>query len=588
MANNIINVVEWYQGNIYVDSNTEINDTNGLRSGYVPIKSGVFAVSAVDTDGNALVFSFLCYDADGNFVQTSKSNGYKASGTVIDITDMSGIASIRIVLSGDTAITPSQLQSCAVHFEYWYIDDGDITHTEFIEPSGAAMSAPYPSSLWRIDPMVNNGIPYHDLLPGVETINLWAQSTDDYIHIYDSRETDFTGNGYAIIEPIECEVRHEKNGMYEASMTVHIDDYGKFDYLRNNALLKIPIRYHDETIYQIFRIYSVAKKMDSSGNLRIEIAAKHIFYDLNDRLLIDCRPTGKNGKDAINWIMDGAYGVSGQYDVDFSFTSDISKISTAYYENVSVTAALLGTDNSFVNRWGGSLYRDNNYFSINSEMENSRQTGYIRYAHNMIEIDFTVDYSECITYLIAEDNFGNKTTVVNESVPNAVFPHHRYKYVKFNYDTEDIEQFRADVQSYFDNYKNGAVNIKVKFADLTDVELYKDFLQLADFEVGDKVIVYHEELDINYSNLEIISKTYNVNDRQSADIEIGSFKNAISRSAFMSGTVSSGSSAADKQMQAMQSQLDEVAFDTYITTPITTIDGKYLTTVNGKYLVYKE
>ncbi len=145
------------------------------------------------------------------------------------------------------------------------------------------------------------------------------------------------------------------------------------------------------------------------------------------------------------------------------------------------------------------------------------------------------------------------------------------------------------VQAYFDNYKQPDVNIGVTFADLTDDERYTDFLGLADFEVGDRIIVYHSDLDIIFGNLEIISKEYDVTGGRTASIEIGTFKNAISRAAFMSDTASTGSrSAADKQIAATQNQLNEVAFSVYVPTPLLTADGDYLMTSDGYYLLYKK
>lgn len=69
------------------------------------------------------------------------------------------------------------------------------------------------------------------------------------------------------------------------------------------------------------------------------------------------------------------------------------------------------------------------------------------------------------------------------------------------------------------------------------------FRGLNNYEVGDIIIVYHSDLDIYYSNLEIISREFDVVIRgdnavaENVDIEIGTFKNAISRSAYMSNTV---------------------------------------------------
>lgn len=440
-------------------------------------------------------------------------------------------------------------------------DDNKIINTENEVWIDTFMSAPYPANIWRIDALHNDGNPYHLLLPGIVSLNLYAQKQKKLIHVYSSTaktSVDFEKNGYAIIQPISCTVRQEKNGMYEAELECNIDAEGKFKYLSCNSILKIPIRYHDVTSQQLFRIYNAVRKMGSSGEYRIVVNARHIFYDLNDKLLLDCRPSGKNGADALNWIIGNIYGGTSSNDIVFSHQSDINTISTAYYEKQSVTAALLGADNAFTSRWGGSLYRDNFYFSLNKSMEYSRATGTIRYGYNMIDIEFTADYSETVTYLIAEDNFGNRKNIINSAVPCSEFPHHVYKYISISYDTEDKAQFEADAQAYFDNYKQANVNIKVNFADLSDLELYSDFLQLADYEVGDKVIVYHKDLDINYSNLEIISKTYDVVNQQTAEIEIGSFKDAIVRSSFMSNSVSTSQGAIDKQVAAMQSELRDV------------------------------
>jgi phage minor structural protein len=375
--------------------------------------------------------------------------------------------------------------------------------------------------------------------------------------------------------------------LYETQLEIIADEKNK--YITGQAVLKVPVRHHDEISYQLFRIYSINSQMDNSGNQSITANARHIFYDLNHRILRSCRPMSKSGQAALEWIFSKVINGLSNDEIIFNYYSDITSPRTAYYENTTVTAALLGEDNSFVNRWGGYLYRDNFYFSINREMEYSRKTGVIRYGSNMTDIDFTIDYSDCVTYLYAIDNFNNTKIIKNSAVPSSEFPHHIYKIVKFSYDEEDKEQFEEDAQAYYDNYKQPEVNIKVKFANLHDVELYADILELEDFDVGDKVIVYHKDLGINYGNLEIISRTYDAVNDKVTSIEIGTFKNAISRSEYMSGTVSAGSlTAAERQLAATQSQVDEIAFSTYVPTPITTVDGKYLTTADGKYLCYRK
>lgn len=478
----------------------------------------------------------------------------------------------------------------------WTVIDGKLTRTEFLPLPEKAMTKPYPLSLWRIEPPANDGYPFTGLMPDIKNINLWIQPSRPLIHVYghtqkpfDKRQSDFDGNGYAIIEPISCEVRHEENGEYSLSMEVCCDEYGKYKYLKKQSLIKVPIRYHGKTKWQIFRIIIPTRYMDESGVGMIRVDATHLFYDNNRYLIKYSRPTQKNGKEALDWIFrEGEwYGNEKQY-YPFTYSSDIISIRTAYYENISPTAMLLGADQCFINRWGGRLYRDNYYFSINKEMENSRNIGIVQYGFNMTEIEFTEDDTNLITDLIAVDNFGNEYQISNSTIPNDTIPHRIYQYVKFSYDKEDIDAFHADAQAYYDEYKQSSVNIKVQFVNLTDTELYKDFLMLDSFEVGDKVTVYHKDMDIYYSNLEIISKTYDVVAQQTTEVEIGNFKSAISRRLFMSETTSVGQSAVDKQLESNRQELEEVAFITSVKTPITTVDGEFLTTSDGKYLLYKE
>ena len=357
---------------------------------------------------------------------------------------------------------------------------------------------------------------------------MYIQPSRPLIHVYGSRETNFNGNGYAIIEPISCTVYQEVNGAYEAKFETYCDKYQKFTYLKKEALVKIPMRYHGEIIYQIFRVFKCNRIMDNYGNYRITATARHYFYELASRMIQDCRPTTLSGSSALTWIFEhGWYG--GNTDTGFIYSSDIGNIRTAYYQNCTVVASLIGVDQSFVNRWGGRLYRDNNYFSINTVMEGSKRSGVIMYSYNLTDIDFEEDDSDLITVLNAEDNYGHSVTITNPDVPSEEIPHHVYGYVKFNYDADDEPAFLADAQEYYDEHKTSRVNITVHFANLSDIKKYQQFLDLDDYEVGDKVMIYHKELDIYYSNLEIISKTYDVVAQKTAEIQVGSFKHAITR-----------------------------------------------------------
>lgn len=420
----------------------------------------------------------------------------------------------------------------------------------------------YPDILWRVDGVTNNGMIYSPLIPGMQPVEIpmYVQPPRPMIHVYDSRDKQMSGNGYAILEPISCEVYHEENGTYEATFETYCDKYQKFSYLKKQAQVKIPIHYHGELINEEFRVRQVTRKMDSYGNYRITAIAQQRFYDLSRYLIQDCRPTGLKGQAALDWLF--SHGWYGSFSNDFTYSSDITKTATAYYQNCNVVSALLGVDQAFVNRWGGKLYRHGNYFSVNYEMENCRKSGVIMYSYNMTEIEFEEDDSQLITILKAEDNFGNTYTISNPDVPTQAIPHHIYGYVRFSYDAENIQQFHADAQAYFDEHKQSKINITVRFANLSDLEKYKQYIDLDSFEVGDKITVYHSDLDIYYSNLEIISKRFDAVAQKTMEIQIGSFKGAITRRTFMSETVSSGDTPADKEIIAINTQLNDMTLRT--------------------------
>lgn len=420
----------------------------------------------------------------------------------------------------------------------------------------------YPDILWRVDGYTNEGKIYSPLIPGMQPVEIpmYVQPPRPMIHVYDSRDKQMSGNGYAILEPISCEVYHEENGTYEATFETYCDKYQKFSYLKKQAQVKIPIHYHGELINEEFRVRQVTRKMDSYGNYRITAIAQHRFYDLSRYLIQDCRPTALKGQAALDWLF--SHGWYGSFSNDFTYSSDIVKTATAYYQNCNVVSALLGVDQAFVNRWGGRLYRHGNYFSINTEMENCRKSGVIMYSYNMTEIEFEEDDSQLITILKAEDNFGNTYTISNPDVPTQAIPYHIYGYVRFSYDAENIQQFHADAQAYFDEHKQSNVNITVRFANLSDIEKYKQYLDLDSFEVGDKITVYHSDLDIYYSNLEIISKRFDAVAQRTMEIQIGSFKGAITRRTFMSETISSGDTPADKEIIAINTQLNDMTLRT--------------------------
>ena len=227
----------------------------------------------------------------------------------------------------------------------------------------------------------------------------------------------------------------------------------------------------------------------------------------------------------------------------YSYDSDIEQTATSYFIGTSVTAALLGADNCFINRLGGEIYRNNFYFSINTNKEDAQQNSFdVRYGIDMIEVEESVDYSDLVTNLVAKDNFGHSATITHGNTPRIA--HHISRSVTFSYDSEEeSETFRKDAQAYFDLYKYPRINYKVKFANLKNTDLYKDFIGLAECKIGDTGNIYCEELGISTLQ-KVIKKTIDVLTGDTISIELGNMQSSLTRKDKYSTLIYDDSSAA--------------------------------------------
>ena len=202
------------------------------------------------------------------------------------------------------------------------------------------------------------------------------------IQIYNPDNTEFDYNGDMILQPEEATVHVILGSTWEAEIAHPIDDDGRWAYIVENAVVKMP-SFNGE---QLWRIVST-KKTDSG----VSAAMQPIFYDAaNEVFLVDVRPTDKSGQEALDILME---------DTKYSGESDTETPYTAYYEYKNLLEALNGDiDQSFVNRWGGEIIYDNFKVIINTEAGEDNGVE-IRYGKNIPENGFTVteDMSEVVT-----------------------------------------------------------------------------------------------------------------------------------------------------------------------------------------------
>lgn len=467
----------------------------------------------------------------------------------------------------------------------WNIIDGEITNRNFISMPEKYMEKPYPAALWRIDPAVNNGYPYHELLPDIRGIDLWALERKYQIHVYDMHEpqSGFDGNGLAILDPVSCTSLHNDE-RWEIEMHHPIDDWGKWKNLLVSNVLKVD--------GQLFRIDVSEPEIGESGR-EMYVHAKHISQDMADMLIINETFRGGNAEAFIDFCFSryDKVGVPGYEYYQFEGHSDIDTVCDASdYINTTVWAAMVGADNCLINRFGGELYRDNFYFSINKRMQYAKDNAfYLRYSLDMVKISQRVDYTDFCTNLVCYDNYGGMWSVWDTSGWIRTRVHHPIvRMAQFNYPEYEgaFQQLMVDGFNLWLQVSVPKITYDVQLAALKNDPRYADFLELQNYNYGDSGTIYCPELDI-----ETEQKITEVEkDELTGDITrmiLGNLRNSVTRPDYLGSTITSGRSPADKQSKAVQEQLYELAFETLILTPITTSDGKYLTTADGKYIQYR-
>ena len=445
----------------------------------------------------------------------------------------------------------------------WYMSDDFPMNDLFPDIPEKYMERPFPKALWRIDRIMNSGFPWHEFLPNIQGIDMWSMPPERKIKVYSmwEKQDGFQHNGLAVLDPISCHSFQAKNGRWDITLVHPLDDWGKWRYLIPQNIIKAN--------GQLFRIDTNQPKINSSERT-VTVTANQIFYDLSrDIILLKEIPEENRGgwypQKLLRWIMTNgvitseraanpeAYKAFNIY--DFEYSTDLSDDNTTEFDgstNTTLTAALIGDSKCFVNLFGGELYRNNFYFSINKRMENARENAFsLRYSFDLQEIEFSIDYTDFMTRLEFIDMYGNwsgnllwNDTTTTYSVPSPVV-----RAVKFN--TPLSDEIR---KSYFDSVAYPKYTYKIKMANIKDDPRYKDFQNLHDIRLGDKGTVYCEPLDVETVQ-EVIEIERDELSLEILSITLGDSTRYIGGFNPYRGITTSGNSPTDLQAQALQEEI---------------------------------
>lgn len=351
------------------------------------------------------------------------------------------------------------------------------------------------------------------------------------IQIYKPENINFDKNGDMTLFPEKASVKAVLNGTWEAEIEHPIDKEGRWKYIEEEAVIKMPSFNGD----QLFRIKK-REKLDSGVTATLE----PIFMDSReDCFLTDVRPTLKNGKEALD-IMTAP-------NTKYSCDSDITRVSTAYYSYVNLIEAINGEDdNSFIQRWGGEILFDNYKVIINERVGGDYGVE-LRYGKNIKADGLTeeIDTRNVVTRIypkgyngIQMSDFGYVDSPLINQYPIIKAKTITFENVKL---AEDVQEDEEDVivcqnqtevnaalkKACEEQFQAGidkpALTIEADMALLQNTDLYQDYFVLEETSLGDTIHCRHSRLEIQ-TDARVIEIEYDCIKKKTASVVLGDFQ----------------------------------------------------------------
>lgn len=354
------------------------------------------------------------------------------------------------------------------------------------------------------------------------------------IQIYSPKNKDYEHNGDMTLMPEEAEIHVILNGEWTATIEHPIDDEGRWKYITDNAVVKMP-SFNGE---QLFRIQN--KEKSDSG---VSAELTPIFLDAKeDCFLVDVRPTEKSGQEALD-IMTAL-------NKTYIAKSDIKKTSTAYYQTKNLIEAINGNDdNAFTKRWGGEILY-NNYEVIVNERVGADRGVRVVYGKNIVKDGFseTIDMTDVVTRIVPKTYNGYMIEGETPWVDSPIID--KYPTVHYGVITFDDVKMRADASE--DDEANGvivcdtqeqlekaltdkcieqfdagvdkpSITIEVNMELLQNTELYDDVKELETVSLGDTAHCSHSKLEI-VTDARAIELTWDAVRNKVTSVKLGDFQ----------------------------------------------------------------
>lgn len=402
----------------------------------------------------------------------------------------------------------------------WIMVGTQLTNTDFVNAPSEPFHGDSPYTMWRVDPDINDGMPYVGLMVGVPAIapepppHFEPVPQRDYVTVYDLRteQDGFENHGIVILQPTLCRITEALNGEYSVSLEHPIDDLGRWTYLIEMNILKVN--------GQLFVIKKVNQNFNN-GKGYVSVQAMHIFYAQNDRFIMKGTYMGAGASydtaTADWWIKSANYfghyrrtnprstpwypePQEGEILYDYTASSNIS--GSLYYMRHDWSPLPKGMTpvdfifNELMTYSGGEIYRDNFYYSLNERKEHTKDNAFeIRFGHNLTGIQRNVDTSEMCTYMVGTDAYGNKFKIeVSGEAPQRIV-----REIVFDNDdvvaADRLTRLIADTTAEFDKCKLPKLTYRVNLIDTFNNPEFEEVTKHADYTVGNTGYIYDERLE---------------------------------------------------------------------------------------------
>lgn len=351
------------------------------------------------------------------------------------------------------------------------------------------------------------------------------------IRVYRSNEINFKRNGVQVLDKLISNpvVSEEINGIYQLEFSIPIKDS---DYIEMENIVVAPTPTNDD---QAFRISHIRK-----SNGMYHVTCYHIFYDLNHNLIEDINIVNLGASAALEKIDKGCVNAH-----PFKIYTDISnKVASSRIVRYNPVRAMLGSDdNSFINRWGGEIERNNFNITFRKRLgiDSSVQ---IRYKKNLIGYEADIDYTQITTKIMPKAADGVLLPERYITSPK-VSQYHNTKIKVIEYsdikirdvgssDTEGMTKEEAYTEmrrrawaEFSDNHiDEPRANYKVSFIDLEKTKEYKHIKKLENINIGDTLKVIHPEEKVSIT-ARMISYKYDPVSMKYIEVELGNISESF-------------------------------------------------------------